>query len=279
MRVACRPIPRCGPHRPRPRPSLPLGVLGRLPGLLQAVLLALLDPGVAGHEPGLLQRRAVLRVDQDQRAGDAEAQRARLAGHSAAGDWGHHVELVFRAEGHERLVDQLLMHLVREVGFQRPAVDLPLARSGRDPDPGDRLLAPAGAGREAGHHRAPGRGPRRTVLGGFCGVLRRRVRAVLVVRGAGDFRVVDVGTGCASGLSHSVPRASCYRYCSICVISYGCGCCALCGWSGPAYTLSLVSVLRPREFFGSMPRTAFSTAFSGLASIRLAYDTARKPPG
>src|SRR5271169_4013087 len=135
---------------------LPLGVLRCLPGLLQAVLLALLDPGVPGHEAGLLQRRAVLRVYQDQRAGHAEAQGARLPGDAAAGDQGHHVELALRAEGHERLVDQLLVHLVREVHVERPAVDLPLARAGEDANPGDRLLAAAGAGRVAGDDRAAG---------------------------------------------------------------------------------------------------------------------------
>src|SRR5207248_2753249 len=120
--------------RPAPRGRhLPLGVLRRLAGLLQAVLLALLDPGVPGQEAGLLQRRAVLRVHQGQRPGHAEAQRARLPGDAAAGDPGHDVELVLRAQGHERLVDELLVHLVREVRVERPAVDRPLARAGEDP--------------------------------------------------------------------------------------------------------------------------------------------------
>src|SRR5438874_152950 len=127
---------------PRGR-HLPLGVLRRLAGLLQAVLLALLDPGVPGQEAGLLQRRAVLRVHQGQRPGHAEAQRARLPGDAAAGDPGHDVELVLRAQGHERLVDELLVHLVREVHVERPAVDRPLARAGEDADPGDGLLAAA----------------------------------------------------------------------------------------------------------------------------------------
>ena len=46
------------------RLELALGVLRRLAGLLQTVLLALLDPGVAGEEAGLLQGRAVLGIDQ-----------------------------------------------------------------------------------------------------------------------------------------------------------------------------------------------------------------------
>src|SRR5258708_25323590 len=56
-------------------------------------------------------------------------------------------------------------------------------------------------------------------------------------------------------------------YCEICRISYGCGCCAWCGGSGPAYTLSLVSVLRPSVFLGSIPLPAFSTARSGCLSL------------
>src|SRR5580704_15990215 len=139
------PRTRCRPGVRWRAAALPLGVLRRLPGLLQAVLLALLDPGVPGEEPGLLQRRAVLRVDQRQRAGHAEPQRTRLPGDAAARDAGDDVELAFRAEGHERLVDQLLVHLVREVHVERPAVDQPLAGAGEDPDAGDRLLAPAGA--------------------------------------------------------------------------------------------------------------------------------------
>src|SRR5580704_7867536 len=118
----------CAQARQAPRGRhLPLGVLRRLAGLLQAVLLPLLDPGVPGQEAGLLQRRAVLRVHQGQRPGHAEAQRARLPGDAAAGDPGDHVELVLPAQGHERLVDELLVHLVRKVHVERPAVDRPLA--------------------------------------------------------------------------------------------------------------------------------------------------------
>jgi hypothetical protein len=36
---------------------------------------------------------------------------------------------------------------------------------------------------------------------------------------------------------------------------------------------------RPIVFFGSMPRTAFSTAATGRAAIRSLYLTARIPPG
>src|SRR6267378_1698258 len=264
----------CAQARQAPRGRhLPLGVLRRLAGLLQAVLLALLDPGVPGQEAGLLQRRAVFRVHQGQRPGHAEAQRARLPGDAAAGDPGHDVELVLRAQGHERLVDELLVHLVREVHVERPAVDRPLARAGEDTDPGDGLLAAAGASRVPGDHRAPRDGPRRGVLGALGGVLRRGVRAELILGVLAGLGVVLDDGGAAGGLSHGLdlvlpllsPTAL-LRYCATWVISYGLGCCAPCGWSGPAYTLSLRSVLRPRVFFGSIPRTAFSTARSGWLS-------------
>src|SRR6476646_3252070 len=59
-------------RRPRNRDrlvgdDLALGVLRSLAGLLEPVLLALLDPRVAGEEAGLLQRRAVVGLDLLQR--------------------------------------------------------------------------------------------------------------------------------------------------------------------------------------------------------------------
>ena len=56
-------------------------------------------------------------------------------------------------EGHERLVDQLLVHLVREVVLQGAAVDRPVAGAGHEADPRDGLLAAAGRG--AGQRRRP----------------------------------------------------------------------------------------------------------------------------
>src|SRR5215467_13649004 len=72
---------------------LALRVLGSLTGLLEAVLLALRRPGVPGEEAGLLQRRAVLRVHQRQRAGDAKTQRSSLARDATAADPCDHVEV------------------------------------------------------------------------------------------------------------------------------------------------------------------------------------------
>ena len=80
-------------------PRSALAVLGSLAGLLQAGLLALLDPRVAGEQAGLLERGAVgLVVDGVQAAGDAEAQRAGLAGDAAAVDAGDDVERAARPQ-------------------------------------------------------------------------------------------------------------------------------------------------------------------------------------
>ena len=75
----------------------------------------------------------------------------------------------------ERLVDDLLVHLVREVVVQRAAVDGPLAGAGDDAHAGDGLLA--AAGRRGG--RDDGRAARRVLR-----TLRRRLGAV------GDLAVV-----------------------------------------------------------------------------------------
>ena len=49
-------------------------------------------------------------------------------------------------------------------------------------------------------------------------------------------------------------------------VSIGFGCCAACGWSGPAYTFSLVSCWRARRLRGSIPLTALRITSSGLRS-------------
>src|SRR6516225_7615951 len=182
---------------------LALGVLRSLAGLLEAVLLPLLHPGVPGEEAGLLQRRAVLRVDQRQRASQAEPQGARLTGDATADDARDHVELVLGAERHEGLADDLLVHLVREVRVERPAVDRPLAGARDDADARDGLLAAPRAGCVAGDHRPTchtGRGG----LGGLGGVLRRNVFGVETVSGVLPFGVSRVVCGrlYASGLGH-----------------------------------------------------------------------------
>src|SRR5688500_14578656 len=152
----------------RPRtPSVPnrrpngsaLGVLRSLASLLEPVLLALLDPRVTGEEAGLLQRRTVLGLDLDQRAGDGEPQGAGLTGDAAALEQAHDVVLLALLQGHERLTDELLVHLVGEVLLEGAAVELELAGAREQPHADDGLLAaadgldgtPVGVGHGAGH--------------------------------------------------------------------------------------------------------------------------------
>src|SRR5918911_4788397 len=138
--------------RERPRAMMPRGrsqrcgsalaVLRGLAGLLEAGLLALLHPGVTGEEAGLLQRGAVgVEVDPVEGAGHAEAQCSGLPRGAAAVDAGDDVEAALEVGDLEGVVDQLLVDLVREVVFERPAVDLPGAAAGHEADAGDRLLA------------------------------------------------------------------------------------------------------------------------------------------
>ena len=63
----------------------------------------------------------------------------------------------------ERLGDELLVHLVREVVLERAAVDGPLAAAGHDPDPGHGLLAAAGRPGGRDDRRAAATGPGRPV--------------------------------------------------------------------------------------------------------------------
>src|SRR5215207_4044165 len=150
------------PSVPKSRPNEPvsaLGVLGSLAGLLEPVLLALLDPRVPGEEAGLLESRAVVRLDLDEGAGDGQAQGAGLTGDAAALEQTDDVVLLGLLEGHERLTDELLVHLVREVLLEGAAVELELAGAGEQPHPDDGLLAatdgldgtPVGVGHGAGH--------------------------------------------------------------------------------------------------------------------------------
>ena len=79
------------------------------------------------------------------RTGDAEAQSAGLTRDAATVDARDDVETTLDVDQLQRGVDELLVHLVREVVVKRTTVDLPLAGAGDDADAGDGLLATAGA--------------------------------------------------------------------------------------------------------------------------------------
>src|SRR5699024_9658508 len=77
------------------------------------------------------------------RTRDAEAQRAGLARGAAARDAGDHVVAAGQLEERERVVDELLVQLVREVVLERAAVDGERAGAGDQAHAGDGLLATA----------------------------------------------------------------------------------------------------------------------------------------
>src|SRR5262245_36786880 len=160
---------------------LALGVLRCLTCLLQACLLALLDPSVPGEEPQALQSRTAGRVDEYERPRNSKPQRARLAGYAATGDPCHDIELTICPKRYERLVDELLMHLVRAVPVQGAAVDQELPGTRHHSHPGDCLLAAAGAECMACDHRPARRGLGRGAsrLAGLGGVLREVLGVVV----------------------------------------------------------------------------------------------------
>src|SRR5262249_7593358 len=148
------------------------------------------------------------RVDERERSRDAQAQRTSLAGDTATADPRDHVELILGTKHHERLVDDLLVHLVREVRVKSAAVDRPLTGARDDADPSDGLLAPPGPGRVAGDDLPlcgprGGRGLRGLggVLGGGVLGVERLVRAAELLAGVTS---VVCGRLYASGLSHVV---------------------------------------------------------------------------
>src|SRR5260370_28963425 len=156
-----------------------LGVLRCLACLFEASLLPLLDPGIPGQEAKTLERWPTRRVDEYERPGNAEPNGACLAGHTAAGNPDHDVELAIGPERHQRLADELLMHLVPEVHVHPPAVDQPMPGAGHHPDPSDCLLATAGAQSVAGDDRlARGCLSRGGGLTCFRGVLRQVLAAL-----------------------------------------------------------------------------------------------------
>ena len=93
------------------------------------------------------------------------------------------VETVHPIDGDQRCLDQLLMHLVREVGLQRASVEVELAAAGKQTHPHHGLLAAAdGLDRAVEDHRLAPRSGRRLLarvgLSGGVGRLCRGCRGL-----------------------------------------------------------------------------------------------------
>ena len=100
-----------------------LGELRSSTSCLQTILLSLLHTRVSGKETCGLQSRSVLCVCLKQCAGDAVADRAGLAGHSAALDIDQYVELISVLSQHERLADDGLQGLKSEIVVDISLID------------------------------------------------------------------------------------------------------------------------------------------------------------
>src|SRR4051812_4877920 len=218
-RETAGPAPGVGRTRPSVRRGArsALRVLRSLAGLLETVLLALLDAGVTGEEAGLLQSRAVVRLVGDQGAGDAEAQCAGLAGDAAAAQVRDHVEDLGLLGGDQRLADELLVHLAREVGLEVAAVAGDLAGAGDEAHPDDGLLAAAdGLDRTVTGTRGADRGRRGRLNHDdrLSGRLNHDDRLSGLLDGLDDLGLDDVGHAAAFSRAH----------CATWVISNGFGC-------------------------------------------------------
>src|SRR5205807_352967 len=115
VRSPSPPSGRTSPPSGEESDCLALGVLGGFAGSLQAVLLALLHARVARQEAGLLEHRAALDVELDERPGDAVRDRARLARHAPARDPDADVEAPQRVGELERLQDLHLQDSLTQV--------------------------------------------------------------------------------------------------------------------------------------------------------------------
>ena len=115
------------------------------------------------RKPGLLQPLPQLDVVLDERARDAEAKRAGLAGDAAAGDGGEHVELLGGFRDHQRLLDLGAERFGGEGLLDRLAIDDDAARAGPEENAGGGCLAAA----------------RAVVLNACCHVMRPRACLIL----------------------------------------------------------------------------------------------------
>ena len=125
---------------------------------------AFLHARVASQESGLAEGKAMaLRVQLEQRTGDAVTDRAGLPGDTAALDLDHHVETALRTGHPERDPKVRFIDGIAEVLLERPAIDHDLTLARQEPNAGDGRLAAAGSGVERGdrhRHQAPGQASR-----------------------------------------------------------------------------------------------------------------------
>ena len=107
---------------------------------MQTSLLALDSTSVAGEEASLLENAALLRVELVQGTSNSQAQSTGLTGRATTVDVGLDVELALALDQDQRILDLLLVQLVREVILELAAVADNLAGTSGQNDAGDSAL-------------------------------------------------------------------------------------------------------------------------------------------
>src|SRR3954469_448591 len=157
-----------------------LGELRPLAGFLESRLAPLLRSGVARQQAAALEVATELGVDLRQRPRDAVADGPRLPRDAAAVDASPDVHLALVSRGQERLADEGLVLVAREVVLEASPVDLELPGAGPQDDARDRGLALAGGLDPRIAVQLDGRLPgRRRLLPGFRGRLGLGARTLL----------------------------------------------------------------------------------------------------
>lgn len=123
--------------------ALPLNELEAASRFLAAVLLRFLHARIACEEPAGSQLFAQAIVILEQRASDAELDRAGLASDAAAVGAGTNIEPAIHREMDEWAADEDLQHRSTKILLEVSIVDADVALAGRQPDAGDRALAAA----------------------------------------------------------------------------------------------------------------------------------------
>src|SRR5262249_15602770 len=125
--------------------GLALRELRRLASLVQAGLLPLDDASVSGQEALALERHAQVRIDLDERAGDAVPDGAGLSARPAAVDADAEVVLTFEPGDAERGEHHRAVRQAREVLLDRLAVEPGLSVAGPQDHACDRRLSLSGS--------------------------------------------------------------------------------------------------------------------------------------
>jgi hypothetical protein len=104
--------------------------LESLPRTLLSVLLAFLDPRIAGHKTGVLERRTKIGIVFEQRSRDAVPDRARLARWTTASYVDDQVKLVRGFSQLQGLTNNHPQSFIWKIAVERFVVNLHFARAG-----------------------------------------------------------------------------------------------------------------------------------------------------